>query len=84
MEIVKDITPMILEISNYILMSLVKVIRFGFSMVKKLPSSSLHGESSKCMYEENYVGNIKKMVEFAREQYSKDQSGFEKFLSDAE
>ncbi|KAL4035087.1 hypothetical protein IC575_003761 [Cucumis melo] len=36
------------------------------------------------MYEENDVGNIKEMVEIAYEQYSKDPSGFEKLLNDAE
>ncbi|KAA0051297.1 uncharacterized protein E6C27_scaffold55G00040 [Cucumis melo var. makuwa] len=36
------------------------------------------------MYEENDVGNIKEMVEIAHEQYSKDPSGFEKLLNDAE
>ncbi|KAA0058950.1 uncharacterized protein E6C27_scaffold98G001330 [Cucumis melo var. makuwa] len=36
------------------------------------------------MYEENDVGNIKEMVEIAHEQYSKDPSGFEKLLTDAE
>ncbi|KAA0043052.1 transposase [Cucumis melo var. makuwa] len=36
------------------------------------------------MYEKNDVGNIKEMVEIAHEQYSKDPSGFEKLLNDAE
>ncbi|KAA0059543.1 uncharacterized protein E6C27_scaffold518G00570 [Cucumis melo var. makuwa] len=36
------------------------------------------------MYEENDVGNIKEMVEISHEQYSKDPSGFEKLLNDAE
>ena len=36
------------------------------------------------MYEENDVGYIKEMVEISHEQYSKDVSGFDKFLSDAE
>ncbi|KAL0540929.1 hypothetical protein IC582_020954 [Cucumis melo] len=51
---------------------------------EELSNSSFHGESSKCMYEENDVGNIKEMVEISHEQYSKDPSGFEKLLSDAE
>ncbi|KAL0560574.1 hypothetical protein IC582_000983 [Cucumis melo] len=36
------------------------------------------------MYGKNDVGNIKKMVEIAHEQYSKDPSGFEKLLNDVE
>ncbi|KAL0551889.1 hypothetical protein IC582_010979 [Cucumis melo] len=51
---------------------------------EELLNSSFHGDSSKCMYEENDVGNIKEMVEIAHEQYSKDPSGFEKLLNDAE
>ncbi|KAL0536446.1 hypothetical protein IC582_025395 [Cucumis melo] len=51
---------------------------------EELPNSSFHGESSKCMYEENDVGNIKEMVEIAHKQYSNDPSGFEKLLNDAE
>ncbi|KAL0549113.1 hypothetical protein IC582_013593 [Cucumis melo] len=51
---------------------------------EELHNSSFHGKSSKCMYEENDIGNIKEMVDIAHEQYSKDPSGFEKLLNDAE
>ncbi|KAA0041709.1 transposase [Cucumis melo var. makuwa] len=51
---------------------------------EELPNSFFHGESFKCMYEENDARNIKEMVEIGHEQYSKDPSGFEKLLNDAE
>ncbi|KAL0540400.1 hypothetical protein IC582_024637 [Cucumis melo] len=72
---------------KYMLMVLIKVIKFSFLHGEEFPNSSFYGESSKFdthTCEENDVGCVKEMIEVAHEEYSKDSNGFEKLLIDAE
>ncbi|XP_031742172.1 uncharacterized protein LOC116404095 [Cucumis sativus] len=54
---------------------------------EELPNSSFYDESSKFdihTCEDDDVGSVKEMIEVAHEEYSKDPTGFEKLLIDAE
>ena len=53
----------------------------------RLPNSSFYDESSKFdihTCEDQDVGSVNEMIEVAHEEYSKDPTGFEKLLIDAE
>ena len=54
---------------------------------EELPNSSFYEKSSKFdthTYEENDVESVKKIIEVAHEEYSKDPNGFKKLLIDVE
>ena len=61
--------------------------KFWFWHGEELPNSSFYDESSKFdthTCEDQDVGSVKEMIEVAHEEYSKDPTGFEKLLIDAE